>query len=229
MPWLLVLFGVLFAGAVVAAVCQVRRDMRERRMDAEERRCLARRLHWEYEEEEDGRYRIHAVTNGVAWRWEPVPNDSEDHKMRWFAEHPRASRAELAIVSRAIDDVMRGKLGQVILWLGRKEDERIRDAHDLYGLPQRMELGSTEFREKFIARVHDPNVARRVIDREVEELLLRWPEYAAPPRQKFHAVAHLGIAFNARGLQIEVGTEVTKAAVVEQIVKLGCAVAHRLR
>lgn len=219
MDWRVALILLSFCGAIVWAVVEHRRDARRRAAQAEARRARARQLHWQYEEDADGQYRMQGVTHGVAWRIEPVTVDSENRKLRWRAEHPRARRAELAIYSRMLDRVMQSVVGRALL---SGADPA---ARELYALPQRMELGSTEFREKFVARVHDPNVARRVVDREVEELFLQWPSTG---KGALAPEAHLGLGFDARGVEIEVGTEVTEMAVLEQLVNLGCAVARRL-
>ena len=233
-----VLYPFLIAAAALAGLAllgwSVYRYNRLQKEHAEQRAVRARELGWEYDPARDGNidFRIRGTSRGFRWELEYDSDRSSSDsspKVRWFWRERPARRIELAIMGSMADRIAFGSLGRGIISLARRlgvNSAAHPDGDDFYQHALKVESDLSVFQEEWIVRARRPNLLRPVASHEIAELLTRWPEHSFG--KAFIPAGVVNLLYDHEGLRLDCAYGVTEMAVLEHIVKLGCAVAAKL-
>jgi hypothetical protein len=225
---LAVLAGIL---ALVYAIVRYNRVQKELAARRAER---ARELHWEYDDTRDGNidFRIRGITHGFRWElhYDSDRSSSESSpKVVWRWRERPARRIELAIMGAMPDRIAFGPFGRGIIRFARRlgvKSAAHPDGDDFYQNAVKVESDLTVFQKEWIVRARKPSLFRPVASHEIADLLTRWPEHSYG--RSFQPAAVVNLLYDHEGLKLDCGHGVKEMAVLEHIVKIGCAVAARI-
>ncbi len=231
----------LAAILVAAAACGVfllvlaaRRSNRLVQERAAERAARARELGWRYDGARDGDidFRLSGTTRGIRWElvYDSDRSSSESSpKVIWRWKEKPAQRIELSIMGAMADRVAFGAMGRALIGFARRIRAKVHshpDGDDFYQHALKVESDLTVFQKEWIVRARKPAHFRSVASHELAELLTRWPDHSMG--RAFQPAAVVNLTYDHEGLSLHCGHGVEEMALLEHLVKIGCAVASRL-
>jgi hypothetical protein len=228
------LVAVLAAAAMAAILFALVRSSRIEREHAARRASRARELGWVYRESGEGdiSWRMSGVSRGLRWELEYDSDKSSSEsspRILWYWRERPAHRIELAIMSGALDRMVYGAMGRGMISLAMRigvKPALYPDGGDFYRHSQRVESDLSFFQKDWIVRARNPARFRSVASSELAELLSRWPDHALG--LSFRPAAVVNLSYSEDGLRLECRSGVTDMAVIEHLVRIGCAVAVKL-
>jgi hypothetical protein len=216
---------------LVLAALRYKRVVRER---AAARAIRARELGWRYDDARDGDidFRMNGMTRGI--RWELVydsdrSSSDSSPKVIWRWREMPARRIELAIMGGMADRIAFGAAGRALIGLARRLGAGSRnhpDGDDFYQHALKVDSDLTVFQKEWIVRARKPARFRGVASHELAELLTRWPDHSQG--RAFQPAGVVNLTYDPDGLSLHCGYGVEEMALLEHLVKIGCAVASRL-
>lgn len=230
----IVLVLVAGAGLIALLVFAIRRHSREVGQRAAERAARTRELGWRYDGARDGDvdFRITGTTRGI--RWELVydsdrSSSDSSPKVIWRWREKPARRFEVSIMSGMADRLSFGPLGRTLIGFARRLGAKTHshpDGDDFYQHALKVESDLSVFQKEWIVRARNPAQFRSVASHELAELLTRWPDHSMG--RIFQPAGVVNLTYDHEGLSLHCGHGVEEMAVLEHLVKIGCAAAARL-
>lgn len=229
------LIAMAVLAGIAALVWGIRRHKRIQQEHAEQRAARARELGWVYDPTVDGNidFKLRGTTDGIRWELEYDSDRSSSDsspKVVWRWPGRPAARIEMALMGAMVDRIAFSSFGRGMLSLARRlgsKEASHPDGEDFYRHAEKVQSDLTVFQKEWVVRARKPALFRPVASYEVAELLTRWPEHGHGRTFRPPAVLHL--LYDHEGLTLKCGHGISEMPVLEHLVRLGCAVAVRLR
>lgn len=196
-----------------------------------ERERRARNLGWSYEETDTGQvhFTIRGEQAGVKWkvrqRGDAARPDARP-TLSWATRSVQGGATELRLVGRARYERNRSHVEPVIeslssLMLSPREIGLAQARAEFVERTAPAEVGSAGFRAKFAVLARNNRLARAIVDKRVESMLLDWPHGQADER--------VSIWLDWHGLRVDVETPHAEMDEIEHLVAFGLAIASGYR
>ena len=205
----------------------------------------AEALGWKFERKHDlsrGYAIVGALPSGAPWKLTySVQSDESgtDHRLEWRTTSVKAKQTELLIAGKAIYAYRKNPMMSVSTGLaagaaklfqndsGRADTNKwIEDLATFLWKARECAMGSARFRERFVVAALSGAESRLTLDGELEKLICDWPRLDAAP---FDAEQRFAAWLEAMGLRIEFEIEDPPLPIVEHFVRVGIALAARIR
>lgn len=201
---------------------------------ATERSQRARTLGWRYQDTADGRrpYRLHGTSpGGEPWTIEyDTDTPGRIPTPRLVFRVARTGRTDIAwrIADRGSYKLMHSLPGRAIIGVFlalitalSSMKVKLRQSPEL---TREIPAGSATFRQRFVMFGPDARAAK-LVDAEVERMILGWPEFRSPLSRKDNSFS---AALGPAGLEVKLACVNPDFAVIEHLARLGQRLVDRM-